>query len=306
MLTEKPWRLEAIIRLLAGMVTCVFLGSLLLTILRYNPAAARSGPLVFGSLAGGAALAFAATLWFVLRPWKAEHLKIRAGLLLICAYAGLGLSSAAQHVAGPTPSRLTLLAMAVSALSFQGACLPLIWLLVRQHGLSLRDGFGLGNNPRHALLLGMTAAFVFIPVAFGLQFGIGMLAKMLNLELPAQQAVYILQLADSWINRIAMGLLVVVVVPLAEEGLFRGIFYPAIKGFGYPQLALWGTSVVFALIHMNALNFVPLLVLAVVLVKLYEKTGNLLTCFACHAMFNLFNFLMLIAAMEFNKLPDQP
>ena len=304
MLTEKPWRLEAIVRLLAGMITCVFLGSLLLTILRFRPDTARSTPIIFGSLASGAALAFGATLWFVLRPWRVEQFKLRAGLLLFCAYAGLGLSGAAQHVAGPVPSRLTLLAMAVSALSFQGACIPLVWLFVRQHGLKLREGFGLAVNPRHAFLLGVTAAFAFIPVAFCLQYGISTIAKLLHLELPTQQAVFILRLADSSMDRIAMGLLVAVVVPLAEEGLFRGIFYPAIKGFGYPQVALWGTSAVFALIHMNALNFVPLMVLAVVLVKLYEKTGNLLACIACHATFNLFNFLMLLFANNLFKLPD--
>ena len=306
MLTEKPWRLEAIIRLLAAMFACVFLGSLLLTILRFNPDTARSTPLVFEGLAVGAALAFVATLWFALRPWRLEQLELRAGLFFLCACAGIGLSGAAQYVAGPSPSRLTVLAMAVSALSFQGACIPLLWHFVRQHGLRLREGFGLNANPRHALLLGVTAAFAFIPVAFGLQFGISMIAKMLNLDLPEQQAVYILRLADSWMDRLALGLLVVVVAPLAEEGLFRGVFYPAIKGFGYPQAAMWGTSMLFGLIHFNAWNFLPLLVLAVVLVKLYEKTGNLLACIACHATFNLFNFLMLLFAEKFFKLPDQP
>jgi membrane protease YdiL (CAAX protease family) len=304
MLTEKPWRLEAIIRLLAGMVTCVFLGSLLLTLLRYQPDTARSSPFVFGGLAGGAALAFAATLWFVIRPWSLDQFKLRAGLLLLCAYAGLGLSGAAQHAAGSASSRMTVLAMTVSALSFQGAAIPLIWLFVRQHGLKLREGFGLDRNPRHALLLGITVALTFMPVALGLQFGIGMIAELLGIKLPAQDAVFVLRLADSWPDRIALGLVAVVLAPLAEEGLFRGVFYPAIKGFGYPQAALWLTSAVFALIHLNALSFVPLLVLAVVLTKLYERTGNLLTCIACHATFNLFNFLMLFFFSGLNQPPD--
>lgn len=201
---------------------------------------------------------------------------------------------------------MTVMTALVGALSFQGATLPLIWLFVRQHGLTLRDAFGLQLNLRHALLLGATAALAFMPVALGLQFGIGMIAEALHFPLPTQEAVRVLRLADSWTDKLALAFMVAVLAPLAEEGLFRGILYPLIKNLGFPQLALWGSSLLFATIHMNALSFVPLLVLAVVLVKLYEKTGNLLSCIACHATFNLFNFVMLLLANKFiSDLPAQ-
>jgi uncharacterized protein len=299
-LTDKPWRLEAIARLLVGILACVFFGSLVLTVLRFDPVTARSTPLIFYSLAGASGAAFLGALWFVVRPWSLDQFKLRAGLLLICAYGGLALTGAAQRSAGGYISPMTVLAMVVLSLSFQGAAIPLIWLFVRQHGIGLREGFGLNLNRRHALLMGATAAFAFIPVAFGLQFGIAMIAKFLNFDLPVQDAVLILRLADSWTDRIALGFVAVVLAPLAEEGLFRGIFYPAIRSFGYPQAAMWVTSVLFALIHFNTLTFIPLLVLAVALVKLYEKTGNLLSCIACHATFNLFNFIMLFLTGDFN------
>jgi membrane protease YdiL (CAAX protease family) len=197
--------------------------------------------------------------------------------------------------------------MMVGALGFQGAGILLIWLFVHQHGLGLREAFGLATEKRRALLVGATAALAFMPVALGLQFGIAALAGLVNLQLPAQDAVLILRLADSWADRIALGIVAVVLAPLAEEGLFRGVFYPAIKRSGHPRAALWITSIGFALIHFNALSFVPLLVLAAVLAKLYERTGNLLSCIACHATFNLFNFIMLFFASEFSSpLPAQP
>lgn len=306
MLTEKPWRLEAIIRLLAGLVMCSFLGSLTLVWLRFNPETATSTPLVFYSLASAAAAAFLIALGLVIRPWQLEQFKWRGLMLLVCAYAGLALTGLAQRGTGVTGGQMTVLGMAVNALSFQGAGILLIWMFVRQHGLGLREGFGLGQGTRHALLLGATAALAFMPVALGLQYGIAMIAQWLKIDLPVQSAVFILRLADSWTDRIALGVVAVVLAPLAEEGLFRGIFYPAVKRLGYPQLALWGTSLVFALIHFNVLIFIPLLVLAVVLAKLYEKTGNLLACIACHATFNLFNFIMLFVASEFGRtLPAQ-
>lgn len=288
------------------MVTCVFLGSLLLTLLRFNPDTAESTPLVFYCLAGTAAVALLAALGLVVRPWRLEQFKLRAGLLLLCAYAGLALSGAAQRSAGPSGAQMTVVGMLVSAFSFQGAGILLLWLFVKQHGLGLREGFGLNLNQRHALLLGATAALAFMPVALGLQYGVAMIAKALNFTLPTQDAVLILRLADSWTDRFALGFVAVVLAPLAEEGLFRGVFYPALKSFGYPQAAMWLTSAVFALIHFNVLIFLPLLVLAVVLVKLYERTGNLLSCITCHATFNLFNFIMLFVANEFSSsLPAQ-
>lgn len=286
---------------------CVFLGSLLLTFVRFNPAAASAAPLLFNSLNIAAAAAFLGALCFVLKPWPLEQFKLRAGLLFICAYAGLALSGAAQRSGGSPGPQMTVLGMAVNALSFQGAGILLIWLFVRQHGMGLGEAFGLNLNRRHSVLMGATAAFAFMPVALGLQFGISMIAKSLDFDLPTQDAVLILRLADSWTDRITLGFVAIVLAPLAEEGLFRGIIYPAIKSFGYPQAAMWVTSAVFALIHFNTLIFIPLLVLAVVLVKLYERTGNLLSCVACHATFNLFNFIMLFLASEFSaRLPDQP
>jgi len=280
---------------------------LALTCLRFNPEMAESSPAAFYSLAGGAFAAFVATLWFVVRPWSPHRIGLRAGLLMLCAYAGLALSGASQHAAGPTENYRTVLTLIIGALAFQGASILLIWLFVNQHGLSLREGFGLAKDKRRSMLLGATIALAFIPVALGLQFGIGMIAEFFNFHLPTQSAVQILRLADSWADRIAVGLVVAVLAPVAEEGLFRGILYPAVKSLGYPGAAMWISSAAFAVIHLNALSFLPLFVLAVLLVKLYEKTGNLLSCIACHATFNLFNFIMLFATHQISEsAPGQP
>jgi hypothetical protein len=63
---------------------------------------------------------------------------------------------------------------------------------------------------------------------------------------------------------------------------------------GFPRLALWSTSLVFAAIHGNLSAFVPLVVLAVVLALLYEYTDNLLAPITAHATFNAVNLLALL------------
>jgi len=140
--------------------------------------------------------------------------------MAICFFLGsLGVSAIAAH----SEEKLSVATMMISALSFQGATLPLIWWFARQHGLSIRDAFGLNLNPRHAILLGVTVALGFMPVAYGLQIGIAMIANWLGHPLPTQDAVLILRLADSWVDRLGLAFVTVVLAPLSEEGLFRGV-----------------------------------------------------------------------------------
>jgi membrane protease YdiL (CAAX protease family) len=84
--------------------------------------------------------------------------------------------------------------------------------------------------------------------------------------------------------------------------LFRGVLYPAVKRITNPQVALWGTALLFGAIHANLATFLPLTFLAVILVCLYEYTGNLLACITTHSLFNAANFLAVYLVQ--NKLPS--
>ena len=91
-----------------------------------------------------------------------------------------------------------------------------------------------------------------------------------------------------------LALMAVAVAPVAEETLFRGILYPAIKAAGYPRLALWGTSILFGASHVNLVTFLPLTFLALALTWLYEKTDNLTAPILAHSLFNTANFFQLV------------
>ena len=180
-----------------------------------------------------------------------------------------------------------------ATLTFQGVVVVMLCFFAHRHAMNLKEAFGFNLHPGRAAMLGITVALLFVPVALGLQLAISKLAGILHIHLPEQNAVSLLKLAHSWPDRAAFGFMAIIAAPLAEEGLFRGVFYPVIKRLGFPNAALWITSLSFALIHGNVMIFIPLVVLAIVLVKLYEYTGNLLTCIVCHASFNAFNFVML-------------
>jgi len=114
-----------------------------------------------------------------------------------------------------------------------------------------------------------------------------------------QHAVNIFNLTETWSDRVVLGLVALLLAPVAEELLFRGVMYPALKGFGLRRFAFWSTAVVFSFIHFNAATFLSLFAFACLLNVLYERTGNLLSCMVAHATFNAVNLLMLLAMNQF-------
>jgi membrane protease YdiL (CAAX protease family) len=107
--------------------------------------------------------------------------------------------------------------------------------------------------------------------------------------------VQVVRSAGTISQRVILGIILILIAPPAEELLFRGVLYPAIKQRGFPRLALWGSSLAFAAVHVNLATFLPLTLLALVLVWLYERTNNLLAAITTHSLFNALNFLLLQA-----------
>ena len=155
------------------------------------------------------------------------------------------------------------------------------------------DAFGLGNHRRRAILYGVIIACAFLPVGEGLQWASAQVMAHLHWEPHEQQAVHTLRMTSTWSSRLLLAGLAIFLAPVAEEILFRGVMYPAIKQAGFPRLAMWGVSLLFACVHFNLVTFVPLLILALMLTVLYERTDNLLAPIAAHALFNALNFGLL-------------
>jgi membrane protease YdiL (CAAX protease family) len=91
-----------------------------------------------------------------------------------------------------------------------------------------------------------------------------------------------------------LGVFAVVLAPVAEEFIFRGMLFPFVKQLGFPKLAWFGVSFLFALIHMNAPTLLPLFVFALGLTWLYDRTDNLLAPITAHALFNATNLAVLL------------
>ncbi len=98
-------------------------------------------------------------------------------------------------------------------------------------------------------------------------------------------------------------IMAVVVAPIGEEILFRGILYPSIKQNGYPKVAAIGTALLFGLFHVNLLTFLSLTFVGLALIFIYEKTDNLLAPILAHALFNGVNVLLILVTTKYFPEP---
>ena len=207
---------------------------------------------------------------------------------------------------GPGKSPATVGQIILSAICFQGAIIALVWRFVREHGMTWDAAFGLSNGRARAITFGLIGVCVFLPLGWWLQhFSLNAL-EHLGIKPETQEAVEALRGARQGLGLMVFALVTVVIAPLGEELLFRGVLYPAIKHAGFPKLALWGSSALFAAIHFNLSIFLPLLLLSLLLVWLYEQTDNLLAPLTAHAMFNAANLVMFFVYTDSAaKLPTQ-
>jgi membrane protease YdiL (CAAX protease family) len=284
----KLWSLEAILRLVLGVIISLSLGSIAAMGLHYD---GPPGPrrIIFFGLLATAILLLAGSLLLISRPWRVEVLLGRLLLLLGSLFIGLSLAAAILKMIGSSADASAGERMVVT----ETVVLLFLIAFLRGEKVSWSRAFGLSNRPRHAVLSGIVVACVFLPLAEGLQIGTGYLMTALSLKPHEQEAVHALRVTTVWSDRLSLALLALVLAPVVEEIFFRGIFYPAIRQAGFPRLALWGLSLVFALIHANVVTFIPLFVLAVVLTLLYERSQNLLASISAHALFNGLNFALL-------------
>jgi hypothetical protein len=87
-----------------------------------------------------------------------------------------------------------------------------------------------------------------------------------------------------------------VVAPIAEEILFRGFIFTALRSWRGTLPAALLTGVLFGAVHAGsapALDLVPLAALGVGLCLLYRRTGSLYPCFAAHSLNNSIAFAAL-------------
>jgi membrane protease YdiL (CAAX protease family) len=237
------------------------------------------------------------------KPWRDEAVLQFCGAQLLCFCIGpmiAGWLQKAGLAAFQPPNGFG--AVLLNTLSFQGATWVLIPFFLRHHQVGVREAFGWHSEKiKSVLRLVVGVVVVVLPVAWLLQSISIITLTKLGCPPENQRAVELLLNAKSPWLRLYLAFFAMVLAPVAEEFIFRGVLYPFVKQLGSPRAALFGVSALFAAIHFDAGTFVPLFALALALTWLYEKTDNLLAPIAAHSLFNATNLVALLFLPQINQ-----
>jgi len=230
------------------------------------------------------------------KPWRVEAvILLVAGVFASACFGAVGAELLRQAGVAAFKSPDSFANVLVATLSFQGAAWILIFIFLKLHDVDWRTAFGFRNaNLKKSLLLAIGALALVLPVMLGLKYLSEIGLEKIGWPPEDQHAVELIAGAKSWWMRGYLAFFAVVLAPVAEEFIFRGVLYPFFKQLGWSKFAWFGVSFLFAFIHVNAPTFVPLLVLALALTWLYERTDNLLAPITAHSLFNGTNLVVLL------------
>ena len=228
------------------------------------------------------------------KPWRLDLVLRFIMALLLSIWGGgvvmLWLNS--KHA--PISLHSEFIPLLVGTLSSHGAALLLIPGLLREHEMTFPMAFGFAwSRTGRSLMLGIMIALLAMPIMLALGHLWAQLLNLIHIHTHPQTSVQMLQGSAPLHLRILIGVIAVLIAPLAEEMVFRGILYPTLKRYGLRRWALWGTAILFGAAHANWMTLLPLTVFGVVLALLYESTNNLLTPIVAHSFFNLVNFFLI-------------
>ena len=230
-------------------------------------------------------------------PWHFEPLiRLAMGICLLLGASGIAALMVLKQMnmdqdAAAFPS------LVIHSLVFHGGIIALVHLFIKEHGMSWREAFGLrlsaGGRFYGLVLLGAVVCVVNAQLLGNLSAFV--IETVTGKEAEMQGAVELLRRTNSSWQVLYMAVVTVVMAPVGEEILFRGILFAALRQTKGRWVAFGVSSVAFGVIHANMLSLVPLIVMAVLLAWVYERTRNLLAPIFVHALFNLTSFLMLLS-----------
>ena len=228
------------------------------------------------------------------RAWPSEDFRRLVLWLVFLHLAGMMMVQslyAHDAVSGDGSPMIVL----VQSLIFHWAGLALAAAMLLQRGATGKTAFGLDwTGTARSAARGFYYYLASLPVLLTGAVLAEFVLVRLGLEPQLQDIAGIVAGAHVWWIRIYLILLAVVLAPVFEEVLFRGIALPWLaRRTGMPAAVVL-VSLVFAAMHGYLFQTIPLFLIAAAFSLAYIRTGNLLVPVVMHAVFNGVNTAMLV------------
>lgn len=169
----------------------------------------------------------------------------------------------------------------INTLLADGIALAVAFLLLRRAGRPAPD-----RRRWASVGFALVAYLTFLPLLFCLMVALTVFLRMIHAS-PAPQPVFTLFLSETRSSVLGWLLVLVAVVgPIAEEVFFRGLVYRWLRVRWGVLRALFFSALLFALLHTDAVAFVPIFALGLLFGWVYEQTGTLVAPVAIHILHN--------------------
>ena len=225
-----------------------------------------------------------------------------AGLMISLSMGMFATLALKQFVSDLTIADERFYSFVIGSVCFQFVGLILAHVFLRAHEVTWSEFLGLkAPGLGRAILIGLGVCLVALPAVLMVHQLSGLIINALNGSAEMQFTMKVLKESVSPGQRILFGGTAIVVAPVIEETLFRGILYRTLKQLGYPRLGLFGSAIFFAFIHVNLMSLLPLAFLAIILALLYDRTNNLMSAIAAHSLFNAVNFFSFLHQEEIER-----
>jgi membrane protease YdiL (CAAX protease family) len=212
-------------------------------------------------------------------PWPAEFvavvLAVYVGVFAIVVVAARALGLGIEGV----------VAMTVSAAVDGLACVFAVTFARRAFGVS-NDAFGLARQlDGRTAVFALSAYATFVPLMMAAKLLSDWLTQLRGREPQPQDVLKILGVAHGTGTFALLATLSVVVIPIAEEILFRGILFATLRPRLGRVTAIVASSAAFALLHDTPVMF-PVFVVGVCLAIVFDRTKSIAASGLVHVVHN--------------------
>ena len=176
--------------------------------------------------------------------------------------------------------------------------LGVVWFFaIRRRRSTLRD-LGLKY---YSIIKTIWYCFISLLVIFLVSFlYVFLMNSLFGIEAPSSKIEVLVR--NRSISSNILLVVVAVIAPLSEEVFFRGFLYSAFKKSWGINVALFLSSFLFAIVHLELYSFIPLMIIGWLLAYLFEKTKSLMPAIFLHSVYNLILILILLGELEIIKL----
>ena len=215
------------------------------------------------------------------------------GILMVILFVLLTAAGVVIRTASPDDSDMTT-AMLVMSIAFHWPVIVYLAIRYRVAGITWFDAFGIQRRGLGRALCGGTLAYLgMMPIVFVYMMAYHLCLRTLQVDIELQDVAHAITQEPVTVARLYFYLLGIIIAPVAEELLFRGVLFPLLARWVGLLPGVLLVSVLFAAIHWHVPSLLPLFVVSVCLCMAYAYSRSLTVPIVMHILFNAVHLLLL-------------